>query len=300
MLYTGYDIFWWGRRLGHTDDVDTWGLSIKIGTTTYDIEIPDAVYTTIGGTPYQDLHAALQSALNSQAPGTWWVERVAMTGLDGTVRQSWGTRIRSTQTWTMVANVTSRAIRAALGYTGSTNRTSTGPGTGELNYIESPAPWALCWRTPHAAASKLSTIIHDQHVSGGHGQSTQLTRWGTDQIRTFRYTEIPAAHVRLGRAGIAAYAEVAGLPLNGDTNTYEGFWREAISTYQPIYALYNVGLGAAIPSYTSFPHRETLRSPVTSRYADELDTCLTRSRRSAEYYAVEFALRVETSTWGQG
>src|SRR5690625_3986047 len=183
-LYRGYDAFWWGEVMGPQTTFDAQRLRIRVDGDIYEAELDDEIYTTTGGTGHADLFSALEQKLTLQIPGAFfWVERTDLTGVDGTIRRGWGTRLRCTQPFSLIrsTSVGSRRLLESLGFDDGVTEFPSVPWSGYY-IIDSPRPWGLCWRTPRKADRKLSTIIHEQSTSGGSGQSIQLTRWGTDQI----------------------------------------------------------------------------------------------------------------------
>lgn len=301
MLNAGQDGFWWGKRFGHDDDHST--IVFTSDGAPYEATIEDDVYSMLSGSSVPTYLAVAVRDAMTLASGTSFTLFIHDVSHGGVTHYRRGLRVESGDPFEIDTDDSSPELLRALGF-------EPGQGTlassedGPVESLVAPGLYGLHWRSPRAAQHKRRNTIREAYTSGGRGQSIQPTIWGADQIRTFRYTQIPAAHVIEGRANIEAFAEVGNLDEGWGQNAFYHLWDEAISTYGEVYAAYNVDFSDILSDLYGFPgpfdDTEILRSAGGSSYAEEFDECVARESRSAEHYTIEFGLRVESSEWGQG
>lgn len=298
LLHTGLDTFFFGRRLGHDEDHDR--LVIDVDGTEYTATIDEDAYTTIGGTGYADLWAAVVDALEAQV-GSWSSDLVDMTANGRTWHEVGRSLMQAGTVWSLDTDASSSGLLEVLGWhpdQGMVASDQENPG----DVLEPDQPMGCMWRSPRRSQRKRRNTIVDQEVAGGRGGTVHPTRWGQDLVRTFEYSNLPAATVVEGRADLGAYASVAQVGSGWKNMALYHLWRHGISTYSTIFAVYHDDYDDGVVDWTQFGEREALQSPAASRYADEWELVASRAPRSAEFYDVEFGLRIDTAyaQWGQG
>ena len=263
--------------------------------TSYQVSLPDDLYVMLDfGTDLPYLLDVLEDLFVTAGFPVFFT-KIGLGGMgEGRVWERGGVQIGALSPFTIQTNdIFSYRVCEILGLTPGTGSVSSEE-FGPSNHVIIPGKLhGLCWRSYKQADQKFTDVVQEQSTSGGQGYDPQLTRWGTSEIRTFSYTNIPAVHVRSGRDQIQAYNEVGDAPFSGIASPFDEFWRAAISFYAPIYVTHHVGSEAPEGWYaTPVAQREFLMAGVSSKYADSLSSCLSRRvGRSAEHYDIEFALR---------
>ncbi|TXD38011.1 hypothetical protein FRC96_07800 [Lujinxingia vulgaris] len=289
-LDTGFDAYFYplemgGERLYVRDD--NW--------TTSWITVEPGVYAMCEGAEYPSLFSHIVDLMDAEFPGQSWGWSPLGFFVNDVLLSGWGTQLSSDASFRVDAASSTPALTKLLGMDFET-RDAFDTGYG---WVVSPdEPYGGCWRSLRAPARRPLNTIAEQYVSGGRGQGLHLTRWGADRVRSVTYRNVGAAHVIEGRANIPAYADVANLGNGWTQNQFCDLWDRGISRYQPVYAAYNL---TTMPTDISTAARwEVLQSPQGSQFADEFESCISRASRSAEYYDVEFAMRVigGNDTWG--
>lgn len=293
LLHTGTDCFFYPVELTGDDR-----LQFEDANSPATADIDGGVYTTIGGTDYLDLLAAVADAMSDASSQSFHMVRADIGSWSG-----WGTNILSGSSFSLdTDDEDSHRVLQLLGFPtdeGMLEATE----VAESDYrLESTYPSGGVWRAPKPSDGKPTNAVVAQFPTGGHGAAIQNTRWGTDRIRTFEYTNIPAVHVVRGRQTEPVFASKGPLPTDDHDLPYQNYfyslWEQGISTYSRIFAAYH--LEGAIPlDWTAVADREVLISSVGSQYADEFTENIRRGERQSEHYDLEFGLRIESSEYGQ-
>lgn len=175
---------------------------------------------------------------------------------------------------------------AVLGFAG-TGKTASGPVVSDYHR------WGV-WRPWRRANRKFRNEVAELFESDGRGPAFVVTDWGTDQIRAFEYDRIPAAFVRPGRAQDDAHAERAQVGAGDEGNLFRDLWYHGIRPKEPVLVFHDLAEDSGFLSPSPTQNFEVLRSARGSRFAQELEECLTLES-DGEMYTIAFAMRVDQS-----
>lgn len=240
--------------------------------------LPDAIVTAWNAFPESATFQALPRTPSGGSSRLWW--GFGLTRLTGT--GGWGIYPADA--------LTTFPVTALLGYTVNTITTGSN--------ITPQRVRGGCWFSYRRADRKLTNVSLEQTVNGGRGDVLQVTRWGTDKVRLFEYSQIPAGHVREGRSD-ASYAGIAQMSTGDRNNKFQALWTAGIASHEKVLCAHNVG-DADDNWYIKDHDYEVLQSLPTSEYAKDLNSCISRESRNAEYYRIAFGMRVLTGTYGEG
>lgn len=95
-------------------------------------------------------------------------------------------------------------------------------GTDDL-VLEGPDTAGYCWASPRIAKKPSDPVYEQGHRRVSYDNRVNA-RWDKWRLRDFQYFNLPAVHVRNGRATRGKYAEVGGLNSGDRNNAFEDIW----------------------------------------------------------------------------
>jgi len=235
------------------------------------------IETTIGG-------ASLPGA------GTYTLERIDPTATQNTFAKKSGLRLSYSDTdltefGLLFSDANFTLPPELLGYLPgrSTDATTTG------QQLDAPHTCSGTWSSPRVARKTDDTVYTQNHRRVTYDNQIN-DRWGGEaiQFRAFRYQNVPATHVRTGRATRGAYAKVGSLADNDENNVWEDVW-EAMSDGSEAIVIHDHG--DTDEDFANQSEYELVRLTEKTLDGDiEFEETIDQKNRSAEFYDIQFEI----------